>query len=140
MLARLFVEFNVARPGRRNLRSLPQRGRAAILFRTTPATIHTIAKTGAMLVFGQECSNEKTALAAEPCCAPDCSCATPWSASSLTEFQAHTTTPKGWPPLVSAFSVSSLSLTFSLFQFPVSLGRPLPLLPASCWQRESRAP
>src|SRR5260370_35383387 len=53
----------------------PHRGRAAILFRTTPATIHTIAKTGAMLKFGQERSREKTALAAEPCCAPDCSSA-----------------------------------------------------------------
>jgi hypothetical protein len=44
----------------------PQRGRAVLLFRTTPATIHTIANTGAMLIFGQERSMEKTALAAEP--------------------------------------------------------------------------
>src|SRR2546421_12064534 len=81
----------------------PHRGRAAILFRTTPATIHTIAKTGAMLIFGQERSKEKTALPAEPCCAPDCSCTTSCSSSSLTEFQDHTTTPKGWPLLISSF-------------------------------------
>jgi hypothetical protein len=67
------------------------------------ATIHTIANTGAMLVSGQERSKEKTALTSEPCRGPDCSCATPWSASSLTEFEAHTTTPHGWPLLVSDF-------------------------------------
>src|SRR6516164_10668998 len=59
----------------------PQRGRAVLLFRTTPAAIYTIAKTGAMLLVGQERSREKAALAAEPGCAPDCSGTTPWSSS-----------------------------------------------------------
>src|SRR5215470_7549710 len=44
-----------------------QRGRAVLLCRTTPATIHTIACTGAMLIFGQERSRETSALTAEPC-------------------------------------------------------------------------
>src|SRR5437879_10963477 len=47
----------------------PQRGRAVLLFRTTPATIYTIARTGAMLLIGQERSREKAALAAEHGCA-----------------------------------------------------------------------
>ena len=47
-----------------------QRGRAFLLFRTTPATIYTIANTAAMLNFGQERSRENAALAVEPCCAP----------------------------------------------------------------------
>ena len=46
----------------------PQRGRAALLFRTTPATIYIIASTGAMLDFGQERTIEIAALAAEPGC------------------------------------------------------------------------
>jgi len=46
----------------------PQRGRAVLLFRTTPATIYTIANTGAMLSFGQKRSKEIVALAAEPGC------------------------------------------------------------------------
>src|SRR6266566_2270982 len=49
----------------------PQRGRAVLLCRTTPATIYTIARTGAMLSIGQERSREKAALAAEPGCASD---------------------------------------------------------------------
>src|SRR5229473_3294269 len=49
----------------------PQRGRAVLLCRTTPATIYTIARTGAMLLVGQERSREKAALAAEPGCASD---------------------------------------------------------------------
>src|SRR6266481_1529721 len=99
----------------------PQRGRAAILFRTTPATIHTIAKTGAMLIFGQERSNEKTALAAEPCCVPDCSSATPWSSSSLTQFQAPTTTPKGWPLLISNFKFPCFLVADAAFGSLVAL-------------------
>ena len=55
----------------------PQRGRAVLLFRTTPATIYTIARTGAMLAIGQERSKENAALAAEPGCALDFSWATP---------------------------------------------------------------
>src|SRR5437879_13439862 len=55
----------------------PQRGRAGLLFRTTPATIYTIARTGAMLLIGQERSREKAALAAEPGCASDFNCAAP---------------------------------------------------------------
>lgn len=46
----------------------PQRGRAALLFRTTPATIYIIANAGAMLVFGQKRTNEVAALTAEPGC------------------------------------------------------------------------
>jgi len=41
-------------------------GSGRYLFQGAPATIHPIAKTGAMLVFGQERSKEKTVLAAEP--------------------------------------------------------------------------
>jgi hypothetical protein len=40
----------------------PQRGRAVLLFRTTPATIYTIARTGAMLLIGQERSRENVAV------------------------------------------------------------------------------
>jgi len=40
----------------------PQRGRAVLLFRTTPATIYTIAKAGAMLLIGQERSTENGGL------------------------------------------------------------------------------
>src|SRR5437867_11589665 len=54
-----------------------QRGRAVLLFRTTPAAIYTIARTGAMLLIGQERSRENAALAAEPSCALDFSWATP---------------------------------------------------------------
>src|SRR2546429_3311127 len=43
-----------------------QRGRAVLLFRTTPAAIYTIARTGAMPLIGQERSRENAALAAEP--------------------------------------------------------------------------
>src|SRR5215469_13243689 len=55
----------------------PQRGRAVLLFRTTPAAIYTIARTGAMLSIGQERSRENAALAAEPGCVSDFSWATP---------------------------------------------------------------
>src|SRR5438034_7376108 len=55
----------------------PQRGRAVLLFRTTPATIYTIASTGAMLLLGQERSRVNAALAAEPGCASDFTWATP---------------------------------------------------------------
>src|ERR1700745_2828654 len=41
----------------------PQRGRAVLLFRTTPATIYIIAKTGAMLIVGQKRTKEIAALA-----------------------------------------------------------------------------
>src|SRR6266436_8870413 len=78
-----------------------------------------------MLIFGQERSNEKTALAAEPCCVPDCSSATPWSSSSLTQFQAPTTTPKGWPLLIcnihwSPFAHNGSSTPSQLFPFSTS--------------------
>src|SRR6516162_7311191 len=49
----------------------PHRGRAVLLCRTTPATIYTIARTGAMLLIGQERSREKPALAVEPSCNGD---------------------------------------------------------------------
>src|SRR6516162_2436566 len=74
-----------------------QRGRAVLLSRTTPATIYTIARTGAMLIFGQERSRENAALTAEPGCASNFSWARPQVASSRKEFQAHTTTASGGP-------------------------------------------
>src|SRR5215467_1785858 len=43
------VEFNLARPGRRNLHNLSIGVRALILIQDNPATIFTIANTGAML-------------------------------------------------------------------------------------------
>src|SRR6202008_4471976 len=46
----------------------PQRGRAVLLCRTTPATIYIIARTGAMLSIGQERSRDNAALAVEPGC------------------------------------------------------------------------
>jgi hypothetical protein len=52
------VEFNLARPDRRTLIKLPIGVRPFSFFRTTPATIYTIASTGAMLIFGQESSRE----------------------------------------------------------------------------------
>jgi hypothetical protein len=48
---------------------------------------------GAMLMVGQERSKDRTALAAEPCRASD-SNSHP-EHQTLTEFQTHTTTPKG---------------------------------------------
>jgi hypothetical protein len=60
----------------------PHRGRVVLLFRTTPATILTIAHTGATLRFGQERSKVKTALTAGPCRAPHCSCTTQASSRS----------------------------------------------------------
>jgi hypothetical protein len=55
------VKFNLARPVGETSQS-PQRGRAVLLFRTTPATIYTIAKAGAMLLIGQERSIENGGL------------------------------------------------------------------------------
>jgi hypothetical protein len=46
-------------------------------FPDKPATIFTIANTGAMLSIGQERSRENAALAAEPGCVSDFSSATP---------------------------------------------------------------
>src|SRR6516225_1308887 len=78
-----------------------QRGRAVLLFRTTPATIYTIATTGAMLLIGQERSKEIAALAVEPSCTPNSNCPDQerlkdHPPTSLREFLAHTTTPKAW--------------------------------------------
>jgi hypothetical protein len=53
----------------------PQRGRAALLFRTTPATMYIIANTGAMLKFGQKRTSVNAALAADPSCDCDSSSA-----------------------------------------------------------------
>jgi len=41
----------------------PQRGRAALLFRKTPATMYIIVNTGAMLKFGHKRTKEIAALA-----------------------------------------------------------------------------
>jgi hypothetical protein len=51
----------MARPGRRKLLNLLIGVGPFSFFRTAPATIHTIANTGAMLMVGQERSNVKTA-------------------------------------------------------------------------------
>src|SRR5438132_14413451 len=51
------VEFNLARPGRRNYPISPA-GSGLFLFQDNAATIFTIANTGAMLMFGQERSRE----------------------------------------------------------------------------------
>jgi hypothetical protein len=59
------VEFNLARPGRRNLHNLSIGVRALILIQDNPATIFTIANTGAMLRVGQKRSKDIAALAAE---------------------------------------------------------------------------
>ena len=85
------VEFNTARPGRRKLTISPS-GSGLYPFQDKATTIYPIANAGAMLFSGQKRSKEKTALAAEPGCASD-------SKRALNEFQAHTTTPKGWPVL-----------------------------------------
>ena len=66
----LHVEFNLARPGRRNYSTSPA-GTGPYPFQDNAATIYTIANTGAMLLFGQERSKGNAALAAEPCCAPN---------------------------------------------------------------------
>jgi hypothetical protein len=59
--------------------------------------MYTIANTGAMLSFGQERSRGSAGLAAEPRCAPDSNRARDVQRppKSLSEFQAHTTTPRG---------------------------------------------
>jgi hypothetical protein len=88
-------EFNRARPGWRNSSNLPIGVGSFSFFRTTPATILTIAHTGATLRFGQERSKVKTALTAEPCRAPHCSCTTQRSSSSLKEFQGPYNHPEG---------------------------------------------
>src|SRR6516165_4201385 len=49
----------------------PQRGQALFLIQDKPATIFTIAKTGAMLLIGQIRSRETAALAVEPSCGSD---------------------------------------------------------------------
>jgi hypothetical protein len=59
------LKFNLARPGRRNLHNLSIGVRALILIQDNPATIFSIANTGAMLSIGQERSQEIAALAAE---------------------------------------------------------------------------
>jgi hypothetical protein len=49
----LHVAFNVARPGRRSLHTLPA-GSALIFVQDVAATISVIANTGVMLDIGQE--------------------------------------------------------------------------------------
>src|SRR6516225_8872596 len=85
----------------------PQRGQALFLIQDKPATIFTIAKTGAMLLIGQIRSRETAALAVEPGCGSDSkSRATLRRSTSLGktlqacretqgEFQGHTITPLG---------------------------------------------
>src|SRR5690242_21834490 len=82
-----------------------QRGRAVLLFRTTPATIYTIANTGAMLFIGQGRSRENATLAAELSCASDFNRPRLGRRPlrTLREFLTHTTTPKAWPLLFNNF-------------------------------------
>jgi hypothetical protein len=61
------VEFNVARPGWRNLLILPI-GVGPVSFSGQRRHHYTIAYTGAMLQVGQKRSKEIAALAAEPGC------------------------------------------------------------------------
>jgi hypothetical protein len=63
------VEFNAARPGRRNLTNSPA-GSGLSPFQGKVATIDTIANTGAMLLIGQERSRDSAALAVESRCNP----------------------------------------------------------------------
>jgi hypothetical protein len=67
----LHVEFNVARPGLRNLHNLSSGVGPLSFFKDNTATIYVIANTGAMLDIGQERSKEETALTAEPHCEAD---------------------------------------------------------------------
>src|SRR6516162_185082 len=101
------VEFKPGSARAAKLTQSPQRGQALFLIQDKPATIFTIAKTGAMLFVGQICSRETTALAVEPSCGSDSkSRATLRSSTSLGktlqacretqgEFQGHTITPLG---------------------------------------------
>src|SRR5690349_1966452 len=76
----------------------PQRGRAVLLFRTTPAAIYIIARTGAMLSIGQERSRENAALAAEPGCNGDSKLGK-CDLRALVEFQGHITAASRRPLL-----------------------------------------
>ena len=101
------VEFKPGSARAAKLTQSPQRGQALFLIQDKPATIFTIAKTGAMLFVGQICSRETTALAVEPSCGSDSkSRATLRSSTSLGktlqacretqgEFPGHTITPLG---------------------------------------------
>src|SRR5580692_11446898 len=55
---------------------------------------------------GRNAPRKKAALTAEPCCASDSSPALNHRAS-LTEFQNHTTTPKGWDDAVKGLPLRS---------------------------------
>jgi hypothetical protein len=65
------VEFNPGSARAAKLTQSPQRGQALFLIQDKPATIFTIAKTGAMLFIGQIRSRETTALTVEPSCVSD---------------------------------------------------------------------
>jgi uncharacterized protein YjiK len=65
------VEFKPGSARAAKLTQSPQRGQALFLIQDKPATIFTIAKTGAMLFIGQIRSREITALAVEPGCGSD---------------------------------------------------------------------
>ena len=98
------VEFNLARPGRRNLHNLPSGVRALLLIQDKPATIFTIAKTGAMLLIGQIRSRETTAITVAPSCVSDCKVQLNNTGKAcrrtLDEFQGHTIPRQGWPALL----------------------------------------
>ena len=65
------VEFKPGSARAAKLTQSPQRGQALFLIQDKPATIFTIAKTGAMLLIGQIRSRETAALAVEPSCGSD---------------------------------------------------------------------
>ena len=95
MLTFLMVNSTGPGPGGETHPTSPSGSGRFSFFRTTPATILTIAHTGATLRFGQERSKVKTALTAEPCRAPHCSYTTQRSSSSLKEFQGPYNHPEG---------------------------------------------
>jgi len=80
-------------------------GSSRCSFQSNAATIYSIASTGAMLLYRAETRQRRNAaLAAEPCCASDFnSREDAWHSphTLLTQFLSHTTTPTGWPLLLS---------------------------------------
>src|SRR6266478_4323721 len=88
----LHVEFNVARPGRRNYSVSPAgSGRYPYSGQHPPPSTQSPTPEPCSKSGNNAPIEKKTALAAEPCCASD--------SKSLMEFQCHTTTPQGWPEL-----------------------------------------
>src|SRR5215472_4570286 len=73
----ILVEFNLARPGRRNSHNLSIGVGLLSLSRTIPPPSLQSPRTGAMLRCGQKCARDNAALAVEPGCASDSKPASP---------------------------------------------------------------